>query len=73
VHDIIGSRVIDEQGRKVGTVEEVWKLPANDVYVVREGKRELLVPAVQSVIEKIDTQGKQIRVRMTEAFEETQE
>jgi 16S rRNA processing protein RimM len=73
VHDIIGSRVIDEQGRKVGTVEEVWKLPANDVYLVREGKRELLVPAVQSVIEKIDTQGKRIRVRMTAAFEETRE
>ncbi|MGA9364620.1 MAG: ribosome maturation factor RimM [Bacteroidota bacterium] len=73
VHDIIGSLVIDEQGRKIGTVEEVWKLPANDVYVVRQGKREHLVPAVQSVIEKIDTQGKQIQVRMTGAFEETQE
>jgi 16S rRNA processing protein RimM len=73
VHDIIGSLVIDEQGRKIGTVEEVWKLPANDVYVVRQGKREHLVPAVQSVIEKIDTQGKQIQVRMTEVFEEAQE
>lgn len=72
VHDVIGSRVIDEQGRKIGTVEEVWKLPANDVYVVREGKREHLVPAVQSVIERIDTQKKQVRVRMIESFEESQ-
>jgi 16S rRNA processing protein RimM len=68
VHDIIGSRVIDEQGKKIGTVEEVWKLPANDVYVVREGKREHLVPAVQSIIEKIDTQRKQVQVRMIEGL-----
>jgi 16S rRNA processing protein RimM len=73
VHDIIGSRVIDERGRKVGTVEEVWKLPANDVYVVRQGKREHLVPAVQSIIERIDTQKKQVHVRMMEGFEESQE
>jgi 16S rRNA processing protein RimM len=72
VHDVIGSRVIDERGRKIGTVEEVWKLPANDVYVVRQGKREHLVPAVQSVIERIDTQKKQVRVRMIESFEESQ-
>jgi len=73
VHDIIGSRVIDEQGRKVGTVEEVWKLPANDVYVVREGKRELLVPAVQSIIERIDAQRKQVHVRMMKGLEESQQ
>jgi 16S rRNA processing protein RimM len=72
VHDIIGSRVIDEQGRKIGTVEEVWKLPANDVYVVREGKREHLVPAIQSVIEKIDKQRKQVQVRMMEDLEESE-
>jgi 16S rRNA processing protein RimM len=66
VHDIVGSRVIDERGRKIGTVEEVWKLPANDVYVVRRGKREHLLPAIQSIIDKIDTERKQIRVRMIE-------
>jgi 16S rRNA processing protein RimM len=70
VHDIIGSQVVDEEGRKIGTVAEVWKLPANDVYVVRRGKREHLVPAVQSIIEKIDTQRKQIQVRMMRTYEE---
>jgi 16S rRNA processing protein RimM len=68
VHDIVGSRVIDERGKKIGTVEEVWKLPANDVYVVREGNREHLLPAIQSIIDKIDTERKQIRVRMIEGL-----
>jgi 16S rRNA processing protein RimM len=68
VHDIVGSRVIDERGKKIGTVEEVWKLPANDVYVVREGNREHLLPAIQSIIDRIDTERKQIRVRMIEGL-----
>ena len=72
LHEVIGSHVIDQRGKKIGTVEEVWKLPANDVYVVREGKREHLVPAIQSVIEKIDTQKKQVQVRMMENLEETE-
>jgi 16S rRNA processing protein RimM len=68
VHDVVGSRVIDERGKKIGTVEDVWKLPANDVYVVRNGKREHLVPAIRSIIEKIDTERKQIRIRMIEGL-----
>jgi 16S rRNA processing protein RimM len=68
VHDIVGSRVVDERGKKIGTVKEVWKLPANDVYVVRKGKQEHLLPAIQSVIDKIDTERKQIRVRMIEGL-----
>ena len=72
IHDIIGSRVIDERGKRIRTVEEIWKLPANDVYVVRKGKREHLVPAIQSVIEKIDTRRKQVHVRMMENLEESE-
>jgi 16S rRNA processing protein RimM len=68
VHEIVGSRVIDERGKKIGTVEEVWKLPANDVYVVRKGKREHLLPAIQSIIDKIDIERKQIWVRMIEGL-----
>jgi 16S rRNA processing protein RimM len=68
VHDIMGSRVIDERGKNIGTVEEVWKLPANDVYVVRKGKQEHLLPAVQSIIDNIDTERKQIRVRMIDGL-----
>ena len=68
IHDVVGSSVIDERGKKIGTVTEVWKLPANDVYVVRDGKREHLVPSVRSIIEKIDTEKKEIEIRMIEGL-----
>jgi 16S rRNA processing protein RimM len=66
VHDIVGSQVTDEKGKEIGIVKEVWKLPANDVYVIRGRRREHLVPAIDSVIEKIDTERKLIQIRTIE-------
>lgn len=54
-HDLVGLRVVDETGRQLGELGEVLATGSNDVYIVRtaEGK-ELLLPAIESVIRKID-------------------
>jgi 16S rRNA processing protein RimM len=57
VHDIIGLAVQTTSGEPLGTVEEVLFTGANDVYVVRppgEPKREILLPAIEEVIKKVD-------------------
>jgi 16S rRNA processing protein RimM len=43
-------------GTVLGHLEEIWPTGAHDVYVVRQGKRELLLPAVEEVIQEIDLQ-----------------
>lgn len=68
IHDILGSNVINERGVKIGRVTEVWKLPANDVYVIRNGKREYLLPALRSIIKKVDRKKKEIAVEMIEGL-----
>ena len=35
---------------------EIWPTGAHDVYVVRQGTREILLPAVEEVIQEIDLQ-----------------
>ena len=52
---IIGMEVHDEAGVRLGAVTEVLSTGANDVYVVRDGKAETLVPALADVIVSIDT------------------
>ncbi len=42
-------------GEILGTLEEILATPAHDVYVVHRDKGELLLPAVEDVILKIDT------------------
>lgn len=63
IHDVLGSAVIDERGKTIGEVVEVWKLPANDVYVTRNGKREYLIPAVKTIIRSVDTKKKKIEIQ----------
>lgn len=54
IHDIIGSKVI-RNGTEFGTVTDVYSLTANDVYVIRKtSSEEILIPAVNEFIEKID-------------------
>ena len=59
--DLIGLRVVNEQGEDFGKVTEVFKTGANDVLVV-ESDRERLIPFLESVIRQVDLQGGVIRV-----------
>lgn len=52
--DIIGLSVVTEAGETLGSIEEILETGSNDVYVVRRGKKEVLVPAIEEVVRKID-------------------
>lgn len=54
-HDqIVGLRVVTSGGESVGTIAAIMTTGANDVYVVRDGTREVLVPAIRDVVRNID-------------------
>ena len=58
VFDIVGLSVYDEAGTLLGSVENVIRTGSNDVYAVRaEDGRELLIPALHSVVRNIDIAG----------------
>jgi 16S rRNA processing protein RimM len=58
--DLIGITVLTVQGEDLGRIEQIIPTGANDVYVVRsratpDHPKEILIPAVSSVIIEIDT------------------
>ncbi len=54
-HQLIGLRVVDENGAFLGMLEEILETGANDVYVVRSAETpELLLPAIEPVILRVD-------------------
>ena len=65
--DIIGSRVVDEEGNDIGVVEDILERPAANVYVIR-GDREILVPSVPEFIKNVDTDEKIVTVRLIEGM-----
>jgi 16S rRNA processing protein RimM len=62
-HEILGMRVVTEEGGKVGTITEIFPTGSNDVYVVQEGGRETLIPALKEVIISIDKKTRTMVIR----------
>ena len=58
--DIIGCEVFDGE-KFFGKVENVLKTGSNDVFQVK-GEREILIPALKSVVKKIDIANKKISI-----------
>jgi 16S rRNA processing protein RimM len=67
----VGLAVVDEAGVAIGALSEVLRPGgANDVFVVRTAAgRELLLPAIDSVVLAIDVPGGRIVVRPQEEAE----
>ncbi len=67
-YQIIGLAVEDEHGDPVGEVVDVFATGSNDVYVVRDGESEYLLPAIEDVVLGIDLSQRKIRVRLLEGL-----
>ena len=54
--DLIGLIVKTEEGEELGKISDVLQLGSNDVYVVKNPNRsdDILIPALKSVVKKID-------------------
>lgn len=68
-HELIGLKVVDENGTPLGELAEILETGANDVYVVRDGSaREILLPNIPSVILDLDVGRGLIRVHLLEGL-----
>lgn len=69
--DLVGLKVIDAAtGETLGTVAEVLTLPAHNVYVVRGGGKEYMIPAVPAFIVEINEDQGFIKVNVIEGMGE---
>lgn len=67
-HQIEGLEVVTESGQSLGRIAEILETGANDVYVVRGGEREILLPAIESVIREIDLEHGRMVVHLLEGL-----
>jgi 16S rRNA processing protein RimM len=61
---IIGVRVETEDGEWLGRVAEVLETGANDVYLVRGPRGEVLLPAIRDVVRELDPEAKLMVVHL---------
>lgn len=67
IHDLVGCEVVTQAGKTLGKLTGVLRgdARANDIYVIGEGKAELLLPAVRDVVRSVDLSARRIVVSPT--------
>jgi 16S rRNA processing protein RimM len=68
-HELIGFRVVDEDGNPLGELVEILETGANDVYVVRDDSgKEILLPNIPSVILDLEPGTRTMRVHLLDGL-----
>ena len=68
-HELFGFQVMDENDLPLGELVEILETGANNVYVVRnESGKEILLPAIPSVILDLDAGRRVMRVHLLEGL-----
>jgi 16S rRNA processing protein RimM len=58
-----GCRVLTDDGREIGRVTRVEQSAAQDLWVVSDGAREWLIPAVAEIVLEVDVAGGRVVIR----------
>ncbi len=66
VHDLVGCRVMDADGKELGMCTDVFPTGSNDVLVVGQGREEILVALHDQFVEEVNLQSRWIRLKRWE-------
>ena len=67
-YQLIGMRVRTEEGEDLGEIREILETGSNDVYIIRDGGRELLIPATSQVVLAVDVVANAMLVRLPDGL-----
>jgi len=65
---VVGCRVVTEDGTEVGMVSDIEYGNGQDLWVVRHGEREHLIPAVAEIVVSVDPDAKEIVIKPPEGL-----
>jgi len=66
--DLIGLSVFTDEEAYLGCIEAVFPTGSNDVYVVKDKDKEILIPALASVVIAVDLENRTMRVNLPEGL-----
>jgi len=66
--DLLGMQVFTEDGKWIGELKEIFSTGSNDVYVVKQGSHEHLIPAIREVIREVDVHQKKMKIHVLEGL-----
>lgn len=73
VKDIVGCQVVTDQGECLGILVDVLPSGGNDIFVVQQGLREMMIPALKNVVKAVDLSRKHVEVTLPQGLREIYE
>lgn len=67
IADLIGCRVLDDDGAEIGKIMDVLTMPSSDVYVI-EGEKRYMIPSVKEFVREINVAEGFVRVHLIEGM-----
>ena len=65
---VLGYRVMDEAEDFIGNIIDIMWLPNNDVYIIKNGKKEYLIPIVPEIIKKVEHTSNMIIIKVMDGL-----
>ncbi|MCX6267637.1 MAG: ribosome maturation factor RimM [Bacteroidetes bacterium] len=57
-HEITGFQVVDLNHGNIGVIDDILELPHQSLFQIRFGEKEILIPIVDEIIQKVDRKKK---------------
>lgn len=71
IFDVLGSKIVTEDGEEIGELKEILQTGANDVYIVKTtAGKELLIPSIPQCILDVNIDAKIIKVHLLDGMME---
>ena len=67
-YELVGIEVYTTGGDYLGRIDSIFPTGSNDVYVVKDRQKEVLIPALESVVIDIDLENNRMQVDLPEGL-----
>ncbi|MBW8241928.1 ribosome maturation factor RimM [Muricauda oceani] len=69
-HEVIGFTIMDEAHGDIGVIESINDSASQDLFEIKKGEKELLIPVTDDIITKVDRENRTIHVKTPEGLVE---
>lgn len=67
-HEVVGFKVIDAEFGEVGTIDQIIDLAVNPLIQIKNGEKEILVPFVNNLVQRVDRANKTLYIAAPEGL-----
>lgn len=60
IFQLLGIEVSTDEGQYIGRLTDIFSTGSNDVYVIKKGEKEYLIPAIREIVKEIDIKRKRM-------------